>query len=210
MSAMAPYPQMAPLHTLNKTQIPPPRPFGGWPLPLSLTLPARLALDQILKPHRPFCSSSQFADVPLRAVLFCLSEMLRSWLLPALMPFGSLFHSRLLREALPGCSIQIRSPPPAPVLYSLPCFIFLQSTSHYLLLHHSLCGLACCLSSLLEWKLPASRRLVCSTHCSSPSTWNRAQHWVNVCHMNEPKVSFTIYPSPSPKPNTQWTLNKKF
>lgn len=139
MSAMAPHPQMAPLHTLNKTQIPPTRPFGGWPLPLSLTLPARLPLDQILKPHRPFCSSSQFAYLPLRALLLCLSEMLCSWLLPALTPFGSLFHSHLLKESLPGCSVRIRSPAPAPVLYSLPCLIFLQSMSHHLLLHHSLC-----------------------------------------------------------------------
>lgn len=71
---MAPHPQMALLHTLNKTQIPPTRPFGGWPLPLSLTLPARLPLDQRLKPHRPFCSSSQLAYPHLRALLLCLKH----------------------------------------------------------------------------------------------------------------------------------------
>lgn len=36
MSAMAPNPQMAPLHTLNKTYIPPIRPFKGWPPPTCL------------------------------------------------------------------------------------------------------------------------------------------------------------------------------
>lgn len=138
MSAMAPRPQMAPLHSLNKTQIPPTRPFGGWPLPLPLTLPARLPLikysghtDLFVLHHSLLISTLELCSCA------CLKCSAPGYFQPS-RPSG--LCSTLASSRRPYlAALYSRSPPPAPVLYSLPCFIFLQSTSHHLLRHHSLC-----------------------------------------------------------------------